>query len=60
MKNISVSQLKRLTAEEIKDGGCLEVTADGEAIAVVIVGAISVMKDRIRILASQIDAMRGK
>jgi len=60
MKQVSVSKLKQMTATEIKDGGCFEVVADGEPVAIVIVGAISLMKDRIQVCASQIDAMRGK
>ena len=60
MNQVSVSRLKRLTAREIEDGGCLEIVADGEHVAFVIVGAISLMKDKIRVCASQIDAMRGK
>jgi len=60
MKQISVSKLKQMTATQIKDGGCFEVVADSEHVAFVIVGAISLMKDKIRVCASQIDASRGK
>jgi len=60
MKQVSISKLKQLTAQEIKDGGCFEIVADGEHVAFVIVGAISLMKDKIQACASQIDAMRGK
>jgi antitoxin (DNA-binding transcriptional repressor) of toxin-antitoxin stability system len=60
MKQVSISQLKQLKTDEIKDGGCLEITSDGEVVATIIVGAESLMKDKIRVLASQIDAARGK
>lgn len=60
MKQIPISQLKQMTTQEIKDGGCLELTSDGEVIAILIVGGVSVMNDRIRVCASQIDASRGK
>jgi len=60
MKQVTITQLKQLTAGEIKDGGCFELTSDGEVVAIVIVGAISLMKDKIRVCASQIDAMRRK
>lgn len=60
MNQVSVSRLKQLTAREIKDGGCLEIVADGEHVAFVIVGAIETMKQRIITSASQLDLARGK
>ena len=60
MKQVSISKLKQLTAEQIKDGGCFEIGADGEPVAIVIVGAIEEMKQRIATSASQIDLARGK
>jgi len=60
MKQISISKLKQLTAQEIKDGGCFEIVADGEHVAFVIVGAIELMKQMIIGQASQIDLARGK
>ena len=60
MKQITISKLKQMTASEIKDGGCFELTSDAEVVAIVIVGAESLMKDKIQACASQIDAMRGK
>jgi uncharacterized protein YuzE len=60
MKQVTISKLKQVTAKEIRDGGCFELTSDGEVVAIVIVGAESLMKDKIRAAASQIDAMRGK
>ena len=60
MKQVSITQLKQMTATEIKDGGCFEIVADSEHVAIVIVGAISLMKDKIQVCASQIDMMRGK
>jgi len=60
MKQIPISKVKQMTAQEIKDGGCFEITSDSEPIATVIVGAVSLMKDKIQAAASQIDAMRNK
>jgi len=60
MKQVSISKLKQLTAQEIKDGGCFEIVADGEHVAFVIVGAIELMKQMIIGQASQIDLARGK
>ena len=60
MKQLSISQLKQLKTDEIKNSGCFEVTSDGEVVATVIVGGESLMKDRIRALASQLDAALGK
>ena len=60
MKQVSISKVKQLTAQEIKDGGCFEIISDGEPVAIVIVGAIEEMKQRITASASQIDLARGK
>lgn len=60
MKDISVSKLKQMSAKEIKESGCLELKADGEHVAYVIVGTEGEMKTRIEATASQIDAGRGK
>jgi len=60
MKEVSISKLKQMTGDEIKDGGCFTIVKDDEEIAIVIVGAIQEMKSKIMVLASQIDLMRGK
>jgi len=60
MKQISISKVKQMTAQEIKDGGCFEIVADEQPVAIVIVGAVEVMKQRMVALASQIDLARGK
>jgi len=60
MKQISISKLKQMTGDEIKDGGCFTIVKDGEEVAIVIVGAIQEMKNKITVCASQIDAMRRK
>jgi len=60
MKQIPISKVKQMTTQEIKDGGCFEIISDSEPIATVIVGAVSLMKDKIQAAASQIDAMRNK
>jgi len=60
MKQISVSKLKQLTATQIRDGGCFEIVADSEHVALVVVGAVEEMKNRIVVAMGQIDASRGK
>jgi len=60
MKQIPISKVKQMTAQEIKDGGCFEITSDEQPVAIVIVGAVQEMKQRITVLASQIDLARGK
>lgn len=60
MKQISISKLKQMTGDDIKNGGCFRIVKDDEEIAIVIVGAIQEMKTKIEVCASQIDAMRGK
>jgi len=60
MKQVTLTQLRRKTAQQIRDGGCFEVLADGERVAIVIVGAIEEMRQAIVGRASQIDLARGK
>jgi len=60
MKEVSLTELKKLSAEGLKDSPCFQVTVNCEPVAIVIVGAMEGMKDRIRVLASQLDAARGK
>lgn len=60
MKSISFTDLKKKTTKEIKEGGCLNVTADGETIGILVVGAQEGMLDKIQGLSSQIDLGRGK
>ena len=60
MKTISLSEFRKLKAEEIKNGPCLEITSDGTPVALLIVGAESGMRDKIIGAAGQIDAGRGK
>jgi hypothetical protein len=60
MKEVAISKLKQMTGDEIKEGGCFRIIKDEEEIALVIVGAIQEMRDKIVAQASQIDLMRGK
>lgn len=60
MKKKTISQLKQMTAKEIRDGGCFEVTADDDSVCFVMVGAVQIMRDRLISMASQIDLARGK
>lgn len=60
MKQISISKLKQMTGDDIKNGGCFTIVKDDEEVAIVIVGAIQEMKNRIGVLAGQIDLARGK
>lgn len=60
MKQVPMTKFKQMSAEEIEDGGCFELTKDGEPVAQVIVGTEGEMRTRIEGIASQIDASRGK
>lgn len=60
MKQISISKLKQMSGDDIKDSGCFTIVKDDEQIAIVIVGAVQEMKSRLHTLASQIDLARGK
>jgi len=49
-----------MTGDDIKDSGCFTIVKDDEEVAIVIVGAIQEMRNKINVAASQIDAMRRK
>ena len=59
MQEISLSEFKKLRAEEVGRGACLKVTADGELLFIAVIKPEGVMQDKIRAFASQIDASRG-
>lgn len=60
MKQISLSQFKRMTAEQIRESPCVEVVADGEHLFIAIVGSEADMRVAMIGQASQINAARGK
>jgi len=60
MKEVTISQLKQMSAKEIREEPSLKLVADGELVAHIIVGAQGEMKTRIEAIASMIDAGRGK
>jgi antitoxin (DNA-binding transcriptional repressor) of toxin-antitoxin stability system len=60
LKTITLSEFRKLKAEEIKTGPSIEITSDGTPVGVLIVGAVSGMRDRVNGIASQIDAGRGR
>jgi len=60
MKQIAYSEFRKLKASEIKESGCLELTADGTPLCIVVVGAVEGMADQIKARCSMIDASRGK
>lgn len=59
MKEISWTQLKRLTLKEIKEGECLKVTGDGQLAFYAVIRPEQVMQDRVQGLCGMIDASRG-
>jgi len=59
MKQISFTQFKKLPAKDIREGGCYSVTADGEPLCIVVVGAREGMQTEILSRCGVIDASRG-
>lgn len=60
MKQISLSQFKRMTAGQIRESPCVEVVADGDHLFIAIIGSEADMRTAMRGQASQINAARGK
>jgi len=60
MKQISVSKLRQMSVEDIKNSSSFQLLADGEEIAIVVVGAQQLARDKIITIAGQMDVVRGK
>jgi len=60
VKQMTISNFRIQTAEEIREGGCVDVVSNGEHVFYAIVGAKEEMANQIVSRASQIDASRGK
>ena len=59
MKEISWSELKKLSLTQIKEGECLKVTGDGELAFYAVIKPEGEMRIRVEGVASQIDSSRG-
>ncbi len=60
MKQITISKLKTMPVEDIKNSGSFQLMADGEEIAIVVVGAQQLARDKVITVAGQVDVVRGK
>lgn len=60
MKTMSLTEFKKLTAQEIKESPCIELTSNCEHIAFIVIGSDGSMKERIRGMSGLIDSGRGK
>ena len=59
MKEITLTEFKRLSMPEVLAGPCLKVTANMEALGYFIVNPQGIMRDRVEGICGQIDAGRG-
>jgi len=59
MKTISLTDFRKLKAEEVKKGECRKVTSDGEMIFYAVINPEQVMRDRVEGLCDLIDKSRG-
>ena len=64
MKTIGITEFKKFvtsaSAAKLKDMQSVEITADGEPVAILVIGAREAMRDMIKGYAGQSDAGRGK
>ena len=60
MKEISLSELKKMTTKEIKNEGCFRVTSDGEFAFLIMAPFSAEKKSQLEALGSQINAALGK
>jgi hypothetical protein len=59
MREISITELRKLKVGDLKDGPCLKISSDGEFLAYVVMQPEGEMRTRIEAISSQIDASRG-
>jgi hypothetical protein len=59
MKTISLTELKKQKAEDLKKSECLKVTSDGETIFYAVIKPEGAMRDRIESNCDLIDKSRG-
>jgi len=59
LKQISLSDFKKMSVQQIKDSQSLDITADGEHLAFLVIGTQEGMREKIRGLSSVSDAGRG-
>ena len=60
MRNIPITKFRKMLVKDIKEGGSVNLTADGEFIAMVIVPLSAYKKDQFRVLAEQMNVAIGK
>lgn len=59
MRDIPITEFKKMKVPEIKEGGSFNLIADGELIAIVMIPASATKKFQLQALASQMNAGLG-
>lgn len=60
MRNIPITEFRKMLVKDIKEGGSVNLTADGEFIAMVIIPISAYKKDQFQAMAGQMNAAIGK
>ena len=60
MKDIPITEFRKMPVQEIKQGSSFNLVADGEFLAVVVVPISAVKKDQIQALCGQMNQALGK
>jgi len=60
MKDISITDFKKMLVTDIKEGGSFNLVADGEFLAVVVIPTSAYKKDQIQGLCGQMNSAIGK
>ena len=59
MKDIPITEFKKMLVQEVKEGGSFNLTADGELLAIVVVPTSAYKKEQIQALCSQMNSAIG-
>jgi len=60
MKNIAITDFRKMLVNDIKEEGSFNLVADGEFLAIVVIPISAFKRDQIQGLCSQMNAALGK
>lgn len=60
MKNVAITDFRKMLVKDIKEGGSFNLLADGEFLAIVVIPISAFKRDQTQSLCSQMNAAIGK
>lgn len=60
MKDVTITEFKKMQVKDIKEGGCFNLVADGSFLAIVVVPPSAFKREQIQAMCSQMNSAIGK